>query len=532
MNDQLPHFFEPADRTLPRMLSVQAQRFPTHSFVTFGDVTWTFSDAEEVAASYAGILQSAGIKKHDRIALICGNGFDFLSVLLGCAWLGAVLVPINTASRGAQLQHILSNSGAELLVIDPDFIGNLDHIDFSRLTIKQIWTTAPQSEPSIKGIAAAAMPSQGPRLPAAELQPSDMFAILYTSGTTGPSKGVCCPHAQYYWWAFNSWRVLELKPDDILSTTLPLFHNNALNTFFQALILGAHMILEKRFSKSAFFGDLAKNNATVTFLLGAMVPILLSAKPHAAERAHRVRIALSPGTPARFHSEFLKRTGIPLVEGWGSTETNFVIGTTVDRQQPGMIGTVAPGFQARVVDDQDNELPDGQAGELLVRADAPFAFATGYYGAPEKTVEAWRNLWFHTGDRVVREADGYFRFIDRIKDAIRRRGENISSYEVEQVFLSHPGVANAAAYPVRSSLAEDEVMVSIILGQGEALTEMDLIKFCEPRLPYFAVPRFIEIVDALPMTENGKVQKYKLSERGAQATTFDLEATDYKIRRH
>jgi crotonobetaine/carnitine-CoA ligase len=185
----------------------------------------------------------------------------------------------------------------------------------------------------------------------------------------------------------------------------------------------------------------------------------------------------------------------------------------------------------RVVDAEDNEVPDGQPGELVVRADAPFAFATGYFSASEKTVEAWQNLWFHTGDRVIRESDGYFRFIDRIKDAIRRRGENISSFEVEQVLLQHPAVANAAAFPVRSALAEDEVMAAVVVHAGQTLTHVDLIRHCEPRLPYFAVPRYVEFVTALPMTESGKVQKYKLTERGVTDSTWDREAAGYQLKR-
>jgi crotonobetaine/carnitine-CoA ligase len=157
---------------------------------------------------------------------------------------------------------------------------------------------------------------------------------------------------------------------------------------------------------------------------------------------------------------------------------------------------------------------------LVLRADEPFAFASGYFGMPEETVKAWRNLWFHTGDRVVQGADGAFRFIDRIKDAIRRRGENISSYEVEQVLLGHPAVAGAAVYPVRSELAEDEVMAALLLKAGERLDLAALAHYCEERLPYFAVPRYVELMDGLPRTENGKVQKYKLRERGVTAATW------------
>jgi crotonobetaine/carnitine-CoA ligase len=262
------------------------------------------------------------------------------------------------------------------------------------------------------------------------------------------------------------------------------------------------------------------------------VPILLSRPVSPEETSHSVRIALAPGVPAQFHEEFTQRTGIRLLDGWGSTETNFVLGAAVEHQKPGLMGPVFEGFQARVVDDQDNDVADDTAGELVVRADDPFAFATGYFGTPEKTIEAWRNLWFHTGDRVVRQADGYFRFVDRLKDSIRRRGENISSFEVEQVLLSHPAVANAAAFPVRSPLAEDEVMAVVVLHPGQPLTESELIAFCEPRLPYFALPRYLEFMNELPSTESGKVQKYKLRERGVTERTWDRDASNGRRTRH
>jgi crotonobetaine/carnitine-CoA ligase len=205
------------------------------------------------------------------------------------------------------------------------------------------------------------------------------------------------------------------------------------------------------------------------------------------------------------------------------------MGAPLAEQRPGLMGRVLPGFTARVVDTHDNELPDGEAGELILRADEPFAFATGYFGMADKTVEAWRNLWFHTGDRVVREPDGFYRFMDRMKDAIRRRGENISSYEVEQVLVNHPAVENAAVFPVRSELAEDEVMAAVVLRAGVRVTYEALLDFCQPRMPYFAVPRFLEFVATLPATENGKVTKYKLRERGITAATWDREKAGYKI---
>jgi crotonobetaine/carnitine-CoA ligase len=190
-----------------------------------------------------------------------------------------------------------------------------------------------------------------------------------------------------------------------------------------------------------------------------------------------------------------------------------------------------PGYEAKIVDENDDEVPDGTAGELVMRADEPYAFATGYWRMPDKTVESWRNLWFHSGDRAVREPDGCFRFLDRMKDAIRRRGENISAWEVEQVLDSHPDIASSAAIPVPSELGEDEVMAVIVPRVGATVVFEDVIRFCEPRLAYFAIPRFLEIVAELPLTPNGKVQKYVLREKGVTADTWDRDAAGVVIHR-
>jgi crotonobetaine/carnitine-CoA ligase len=195
------------------------------------------------------------------------------------------------------------------------------------------------------------------------------------------------------------------------------------------------------------------------------------------------------------------------------------------------MGKLVPGMEARVVDDNDEDVPDGEPGELILRSDHPFAFATGYFAMPEKTTEAWRNLWLHTGDRVVRDADGYYRFMDRMKDAIRRRGENISSFEVEQVLIRHPAVALAAVFPVSSDLAEDEVMAAIVLKEGASASEEEMVRYCEGKMSYFAIPRFVEFVDTLPRTENGKVQKFKLRERGRTDATWDREKAGVVLKR-
>jgi len=514
------------------MLARQAERYGDRRLVTIGDRTLTYADARDAAAGYAGALARAGVKAGDRVAIMCGNRAELLLTILGSAWLGAIAVPINTASRGAQLEHILGNCGARLLVIERELTPALAVVDFGRIALEAAWLVGSGKEQNLARIKSTAFPEPGERLPPHPVGPGDTFAILYTSGTTGLSKGVCCPHAQYFWWAVYTGQLLGVGATDVLMTTLPMFHTNALNSLFQALLNGATLVVEPRFSASGFMRDLAERKATVTYLLGAMVPMLLAQEPSSAERAHNVRVALAPAVPAHFHSAFTERFGFGLIDGYGSTETNCIMGAPLEEQRPGLMGRLLPGFSARVVDTDDNALADGEAGELLLRADEPFAFATGYFGMPEKTVEAWRNLWFHTGDRVVRERDGFYRLIDRMKDAIRRRGENISSYEVEQVLVSHPLVENAAVFPVRSELAEDEVMAAVVLRSGAELTAAALLDYCQPRMPYFAVPRFIDFVQSLPATENGKVTKYKLRERGVTAATWDREKAGYKLVRN
>lgn len=517
--------------TLPALLAARVARDGAAPLFSDRTTTWSGIDAMDIAARRAGMLAAHGVKRGDRIALLCTNRIEFMEIVLGCGWLGAVVVPINTASRGMQLEHILRNSGARIIVTESQLVGAVQGLQADDLALEQVWRIGEPEADEGTQYTTIPLPPPGDALPATAQADGDPLAILYTSGTSGLSKGVICPHGQFYWWGQYTADNLGVVAGDVLYTCLPLFHTNALNSFFQALTRDAQLVADRRFSASGFFESLVATGATVTYVLGAMVPILLGRPEAQAERAHKVRIALAPGVPGHFQADFTARCGIALLDGYGSTETNFVIGGTIADQRAGYMGKVADGFDAQVVDAHDCPVPDGEAGELIVRADAPFAFACGYFGMPDKTVEAWRNLWFHTGDRVVREADGYFRFVDRLKDAIRRRGENISSFEVEQVLLSHPSIETAAVYAVGSELAEDEVMAAVVLREGQTLAPLELILFCEPRLPYFAVPRYLDFVVDLPKTENGKIQKYKLREIGITASAWDLETSGYRLKR-
>jgi crotonobetaine/carnitine-CoA ligase len=530
---RLKTLFEPQARILPEMLRRQAARYGDRPLFVCEGASLSYAQACDLAAKSGGRFTFAGIVPGDRVAILCGNRTEFVDLFLGLAWIGAVSVPINVAARGPQLEHMLKTSGARLLVLETEWLSALEFVNFAKLAVETIWVIDPAANmPSqIQKVPLRKLPDLAAPVASAELKPHDLLTILFTSGTTGPSKGVCCPHAQYFWWGYTVARQLELREGDVLHTTLPLFHVNALCTLFQALLTGSTQVVEKRMSVSNFWPALVASGATVTYVLGAMVPMLMSRPPNEDERRHKVRCALAPGVPLPMQEPFTERTGIALLDGYGATESNAVIASHMGNRRTGWIGQVVDGFQARVVDEDDNEVPDETPGELLLRADEPFAMASGYFGMPEKTVEAWRNLWLHTGDRVVRNEDGYFKFLDRMKDSIRRRGENISSFEVEKVIMSHPSVEVAAVFPVPSELAEDEVMTIVVLKEGAALDGETLVRFCEGRLSYFAIPRFVEFAGELPRTESGKVQKFKLRERGRSAQTWDREAAGIKLKR-
>jgi crotonobetaine/carnitine-CoA ligase len=516
------------EQTLPALLERQAARYEERPLFRCGDAELSYRAVCELAARSAGRLVEAGVRPGDRIATMCENRLELFELILGCAWGGAIVVPINTASRGAQLEHILGNCGSRLLVVESANLEAFASLS-SRGSIERAWVLPPldgaRRDPvAVTGWSIDEVPPAGEPIAPHPACPGEIAAILYTSGTTGPSKGVRCPHAQFYWWGVLMSESLRIVEGDVMYTCLPLFHTNALNAFVQALVSGATFVLGERFSASRFWARVAAADADVTYLLGAMVTILMARPYEPVEREHHVRIALAPATPARIFDRFRERFGVQLVEGYGSTETNCpIVADDPAEGRGGYMGTVRAGFHARVVDEHDQPVPDGTAGELVLRHDEPFAFADGYWAMPEQTVQAWRNLWFHTGDRVMRDPDGWYRFVDRAKDAIRRRGENISSWEVEQAVLEHPSVSAAAAFPIPSELGEDDVMAAIVLEPGQALSPEELIEHCRPLLPYFAVPRYVELVSELPLTENGKVRKQVLRERGLTPATWDRE---------
>jgi len=524
-----------AEQTLPKLLERQAAAYGEKPLLRMaGGPELSFAEVRDRAKAAAATLQAAGIEPGDRVLLLSENRLELLEVVLGCAWLGAVVVPVNTALRGAQLQHVLDNSQPRLVAVEPELLAPLEAAT-TPASLERVWLFEAEAEVPDRALGVACEPfpelAGEPAATATEIGPGTLVAILYTSGTTGPSKGVCCPQAQFYWWGVTVGELLEIGEDDVLYTCLPMFHTNALNAFVQALVAGATFVIGERFSASRFWGRAAAEGATVTYLLGAMVNILHGRPPAPGDSAHSVRIALAPATPATLHEPFRERFGVLLIEGYGSTETNCTIGAATDRQRPGWMGVELADYEVDVVDENDETVAPGEAGELVLRPRHPFSFATGYFANEAATIEAWRNFWFHSGDRVLRDEGGWIRFVDRTKDAIRRRGENISSYEVEAAIASHPQVAGVAVFAVPSEMAEDEVMAAVVPKPGEEIEPEELIRHCEGRLAYFAIPRYLDLVAELPTTENGKVRKAVLRERAVTATTWDREAAGVVLKR-
>ncbi|MGX1272877.1 AMP-binding protein [Streptomyces phaeoluteigriseus] len=492
--------------TIPGLVDAAAAHHGERVLLTVDGIRRTYAQTRTAAATTAGALADQGCRPGDRVATLLSNRVELIDLVLGCAWLGAVVVPLNTALHGRLLRHALDASQPRFLYVEEELAARAGEVGYAG----EVRVVASSSPPAPASRAARA-------LDPCPAEPGDTAAILFTSGTTGPSRGVRCPHAQFAWWGRNVADSLRLTADDVLYTCLPLFHTNALGTLAQAMTVGASVVVDRRFSASRYWTRAAEAKATCVYVLGAMVPMLLAqpAGPH--DRAHPAWRGLGPGTPGALWDAFRERFGVTLVDGFGSTETNLVIGAVPEDCRPGHMGTVRDGFEARVVDADLSCVPDGTQGELVVRTDQEHAFATGYLGEARLDPGSWRR----TGDRVVRDPDGWFRFVDRVKDCIRRRGENISSYEVEAALRTHPDVAEAAAFPVPSALAEDEVMVAVVPRAGRVLDAAQVARHCAKELPAFAVPRYVDVVEALPLTETGKVRKSVLRERGVTGETWD-----------
>ncbi|OYD84567.1 AMP-binding protein [Azospirillum brasilense] len=525
-----PHLRNEARWVLPEVLAHQAAERGSKTFVTMiagkenNGESLTYAEAQEQAGRVAGFFAGLGVKPGDTVAVMLPNGLDFVRVWLGLGRLGAVMVALNTELKGGFLEHQLENAGAALAVVDAALADRITDIA-PRLTALRglVVPGAAAGSPhrALEGWRDAA-PYDGP-LPRA----GDDACIMYTSGTTGLSKGVLMPHGHGFLFGLGSIDNFALTDEDRFYICLPLFHANGLYMqLYAAMISGGSAVLRERFSASSWLDDIRRHGCTVTNSLGAVTAFVVAQPPRTDDRDHPLRLVGAAPNPADTERVLRERFGVrDVISLYGMTEVNIPLYAEMGKPRPGTCGKVYDRyFEVEIRDPQtDIPVPRGQVGEVMVRPKAAFGFLSGYHRMPDKTVEAWRNLWFHTGDAAVMDAEGYVTFVDRIKDCIRRRGENVSSYEVETVLSRLEGVAEVAAYAVPAGIpgAEDEIMVALVAAPGSTVTPEAVAAYAERELPRYAQPRYIDIVDAFPKTPTAKVQKAKLRERGVADTTWD-----------
>ncbi|PRZ42218.1 crotonobetaine/carnitine-CoA ligase [Antricoccus suffuscus] len=522
-------------RTLPHAMRRALDRHPDKIAQRGPEGEYTFAECAERSLRIAGGLAKLGAQFQDTVAIMLDNSLDFVHLWLGLGLTGVVEVPVNTAYKGRFLIHMLTDSAARILVIDEKYVPRLEEVLEDVPTLETVVVRRTDRDSVAYTLPGRDVVSFDDLLhaePAAicDVKPSDLIAYMYTSGTTGLSKGVETSHAHSY--TYSS-REDSTRPvaEDVVLVTLPLFHlAGQWYGVYQALIAGATCILEPGFSVSRFWDTVRANGVTVTILLGAMAQMLQQQAPRPDDAQNPLQLAVMAPLASDV-AGFRARFDVEIGGVYGMSEIGAVLGSDGDKLVPGEAGMQRDGYELRVVDDEGNEAPVGTAGELWVRPVEPLTVMSGYHNLPEKTADTIIDGWVHTGDAFRRDEHGHFFFVDRIKDALRRRGENVSSFEVEAVINDYPAVLESAVVGVTSELTEDEIKAVVVTREGETIDPRELTEFLIKRLPYFMVPRYLEFLDELPKTLTQKIQKHILRTEGVGANVWDREAAGIVVRR-
>ena len=522
-----------AERCVLRyLLDRLAAETPDKIFCVFEDGSaWSYARTRAEVIETAIGLQSLGVEQGQHVLSWLPNGPDALRVFLGANYMGAVYVPINTAYKGRLLEHVVERADARIMVAHAALAPRLATVGRAGLeTVVAVGGPLPVIE-GVCVLPETALYAAGGTLAPLQrpIAPWDTQSIIFTSGTTGPSKAVLSSYCHAFsnfgpdTWAF-------ITPEDRYLISLPLFHLGGATIAYGMLCQHASITLVEYFKTQSFWDTVRRTGVTSVFMLGVMASFLEAEPPSADDRDHPLRtVGMVP--LVNDVDAFMARFGVDVYSIYNMTELCCPVMTTVPMTVPGSAGRARPGCELRVVDANDCEVATGAVGEIVVRADTPWAINHGYYREPEATARAWRNGWFHTGDAGRVDQDGNLYFVDRLKDTIRRRGENISSLEVETEVAAHPAVREAAVIPVPSELGEDEVMAVLSLRPGQTLDPAALLAFLEPRLAHFMIPRYVRIVDALPKTPTEKVEKHRLRADGIAPDSWDREAAGVRIRR-
>lgn len=509
------------------LLARAGERFGDRPYLSFAldESALSFAEAAESARHVAGGLARLGVDRGDRVLLMLRNRVELVLGWLGAASLGAVQVPVNVDYRGTFLEHVVRTSGARLLVVEAEL---LDAVVASLPRLPGLETVVLVGEqrpvPGARVVPFAELLEATPVAPR-EARAADPAAIHFTSGTSGVSKGAIVPNGALHLLCTRNRELLGLRPESTYLTELPLFHINAQMTVYAGLLTGGRARVERRFSVTAWLERVRASGATHTSLLGVMLGFLLAQPTEPDDDENPLEVAWTVPYTTVAAQAFRDRFGLDrVVTSYGSTELGMVArrGGPGDGEE-GSAGRVDPEwYEVLVADDDGAPVPAGEVGELLVRPRQAWTIAREYVGMPRETVQAFRDLWFHTGDAVRLGEDGSLWFVDRAAERIRRRGENVASADVERVLLEHPAVADAAVVAVRAEGegSEDEIKAVVV---GTA-TPPEVWAWCDERLPYFAVPRYVELVEELPKTPTAKVLKTELREAGVGPATADRGA--------
>lgn len=527
---------ESYETTVGECIRARAASFPDRIAIDMiGEGRETYAECLAASLQLARGLMAAGVRQNDTVVVMAPNCLTSIHAWIGVNLAGATEVTINTAYRARLLEHAINISGARVVIAAAEFLPVLRDSEDALPKLEQIivfdpaGTRAPMERPSFGRVRLLALddvlahPSDAD-LPTVRM--SDIASVIYTSGTTGPAKGIMMPHAQVCGLAKQSIDGLRLGEDDSFYCFHPLFHMaGKFMAVFAMLMAGGRIILDRTFKAELWVDRVREYGATVGLAHGPMVEMIYAQPERREDSDHGVRRLLSAPFPKAIAESFEARFNLRGIEVWGMTEIN--IGAWRPYDEPlrlGSCGRISEEWvELRVVDPEtDKELPVGEAGELLIRPKNPFVFMSGYIGMPEKTLEAWRNLWFHTGDIGYLDSEGYCYFVDRLGDRIRRRAENISSYDIEAAAGAHPAVAEAAAVGVASEFeADDEIKICLVLKPDVKVAEEDMLRHLAATLPHYMVPRYIEFMPALPRTPTNKVKKAELRQRGATSQTWD-----------
>jgi carnitine-CoA ligase len=521
----------PESRTLPALLGGHAEARPDATFAIddLGGLSW--GAAHELARRQSAAFHRLGVGRGDTVALMLDNRRELLASWFGLACLGAVEVPVNPSTVGERLVHILNKGRCREVVVQADYVAQLDAQADRLPGLERLLVVGEGASERFETLPFAELEGDPADAPPVRVDFSDPVAIMFTSGSTGPAKGAVISHGQHYVNGHQPTALFDIGERDTIYVCLPLHHNMAQGYgVCVALVSGAAVRLAARFDADGFWDDVRAHRATILSFVGAMLVLLAKRPPAPADADNALRVGFGVPIPAELHEAFEQRFGVRLVHCYGSTEATIVAWNDREPRTPGAVGRPLADFDVRVMDADDMPVPAGEVGEICVRPLEPSSMFSGYFGDPERTVEVWRNLWFHTGDRGWFDDDGNLWFSDRTADVVRRLGEFVSSYEVEQAVVAHPDVQICAAFGVPSELIEEEVMVVAVQRSGARLAPATLRRWCAERLPAHAVPRFVELVEELPMTPTGKIEKFKLRERGVTAATDDARARSEAVR--